>query len=103
MNSINIHGRLTRDPESKFYDGGSVCKISVAVERSYRGKDGKTETEMQNRRYEDDNGNKRDGWQILIEKFDFEKTKKENAQPTSEVPEGFAPVDDSTEDEELPF
>ena len=132
MNSINIHGRLTRDPESKFYDGGSVCKISVAVERSYRGKDGKTETdffnctcfgkraetidkyfkkgdgisiqgEMQNRRYEDDNGNKRDGWQILIEKVDFEKTKKENAQPTSEVPEGFAPVDDSTEDAALPF
>ena len=134
MNSINIHGRLTKDPETKFYDGDkSVCKISVAVERSYKGKDGKTETdffnctcfgkraeaidkyfkkgdgisiqgEMQNNRYEDNNGNKRDGWQILIEKFDFEKLRKEKTTSDSaSVPSGFVPVDDSTEDEELPF
>ena len=132
MNSINIHGRLTKDPETKFYDGDkSVCKISVAVDRAYKNKDGENETdffnctcfgkraetidkyfkkgdgisiqgEMQNRRYEDDNGKKRDGWQILIEKFDFEKLRKDNAK-TASPPEGFTPVDESSEDEELPF
>lgn len=47
MNSIIIHGRLTRDPETKFYDGDkSVCKISVAVDRSFKDKDGKPVTDF---------------------------------------------------------
>ncbi len=136
MNSIIIHGRLTRDPETKFYDGDkSVCKISVAVDRSFKDKDGKPVTdyfnctcfgkraetidryfkkgagiiirgEMQNNRYEKD-GKMIDGWQIKINEFDFgspsKKDSSQSAPPDSNAPVGFTPVDETTDDEELPF
>ncbi len=136
MNSIIIHGRLTRDPETKFYDGDkSVCKISVAVDRSFKDKDGKPVTdffnctcfgkraetidrylkkgagiiirgEMQNNRYEKD-GKMMDGWQIKINEFDFgSPSKKDSSQSVpsdGNAPVGFTPVDETTDDEELPF
>lgn len=142
MNCINIHGRLTRDPETKYYNGDkTVCKISVAVDRSFKDRDGNAVTdffncvcfgkraeviekyfnkgdgisiwgEMQNNRYDDKDGNKRDGWQVQIEKFDFELSRKsDNAQSStrntgnanSPIPDGFYPIDENSEDEELPF
>ena len=136
MNSIIIHGRLTRDPETKFYDGDkSICKISVAVDRSFKDKDGNSVTdffnctcfgkraetidkyfkkgdgismqgEMQNNRYEDKDGKMRDGWHIKIDKFDFELSRKDGSQSVpsdGNAPVGFTPVDETTDDEELPF
>lgn len=136
MNSINIHGRLTRDPETKFYDGDkSVCKITVAVDRSFKDKDGNSVTdffdcacfgkraetidkyfkkgdgisiqgEMQNNKYTNKEGNKRDKWEIRIDKFDFEFSRKDSTRPVpadSNAPVGFIPVDGTTDDEELPF
>lgn len=42
LNRIIIMGRLTHDPENKKTPAGtSVCKFSVAVNRSYKDKDGK--------------------------------------------------------------
>ena len=134
MNTIIIHGRLTRDPETKFYDNDkAISKISVAVDRAFKDKDGNKVTdffncvsfgkqaeildkyfkkgdgitvagEMQNERYTDKNGNKRDGWQIRIDKFDFELSRKEEtAKNTAPEGDGFSPIDESTEDEDLPF
>ncbi len=42
------HTRETdQRPETKFYDGDkSVCKISVAVDRSFKDKDGKPVTDF---------------------------------------------------------
>ena len=38
MNSITLTGRLTRDPELRtLNDGGSVCKMRLAVDRMGRG------------------------------------------------------------------
>ena len=111
MNLITIHGRLTRDPETKFFDGDkSVCNISVAVDRGYRDKDGnkgvdyfncfcfgkQAETidkyfkkgkgiiivgEMQNNKYTDKDGNNRDKWQIKIDRFYFGFGEKDSSKP----------------------
>ena len=41
LNRIIIMGRLTKDPEErKTPSGTAICKFSVAVNRSYKGKDG---------------------------------------------------------------
>ncbi len=40
MNTINLTGRLTRDPELRsLADGGSVCKMRLAVDRMGRSND----------------------------------------------------------------
>ena len=37
MNSVNLVGRLTRDPEVRYTDGGkSVAKFTVAVDRRFK-------------------------------------------------------------------
>jgi single-strand DNA-binding protein len=136
MNTITIHGRLARDPEIKFFnDDKAVCNISVAVNRAYKDKDGNIvadffncvsynkqaeildkyfkkgdgisiQGEMQNNKYTDKEGNKKDKWQIRIDKFDFELLRKGDGEPVSkplDTEPGFVPVDESTDDEELPF
>lgn len=41
MNSVNLIGRLTRDPELRSTDTGeSVCSFSLAVQRNFKNKDG---------------------------------------------------------------
>jgi len=45
INIVTIAGRLTRDPELKSVGSGSVCKISVANSRFYKGKDGEKKKE----------------------------------------------------------
>lgn len=132
MNQIIIHGRLTRDPDTKFFDGDkTLTKISVAVDRAFKDKDGNKATdffncvsfnkqaeiidkyfkkgdgitvcgEMQNNPYTDRDGNKRDGWQIKIDKFDFELLRREQTdrdRPSSDIPL----TDDTTDEEDLPF
>lgn len=135
MNQIIIHGRLTRDPETKFFDGDkTMTKLSVAVDRSFKDKDGNKVTdffncvsfnkqaeiidkyfkkgdgitvsgEMQNNTYTDREGKKRDGWQIRIDKFDFELSRKEQTGETrnDSSENGFSQTDDSTDEEDLPF
>lgn len=134
MNLITIHGRLTRDPETKFFDGDkSVCNISVAVDRAFRDKEGKSVSdffncfsfnkqaeiidkyfkkgdgitivgEMQNNKYIDKDGNNRDKWQIKIDRFDFELSKKDGSKPNmSEQTEVGSFIEVEGEDENLPF
>ena len=41
MNSVQLVGRLTRDPEIKYTDGGySVARFNIAVDRRYKREDG---------------------------------------------------------------
>lgn len=43
MNSVQLTGRLTRDPEIRYTDGGStVASYTVAVDRRYRQEGGET-------------------------------------------------------------
>lgn len=122
MNNIIIHGRITRDPELKAVGSGSeVCKFTVAVNRPV-GKDkekisdffdvdawGQTgafvskyfsagdgiivQGEMQSRKFEDKDGNKRTAWSIHANRIEFAE-KKSGGQNG-----GFTEV----QDEELPF
>lgn len=41
LNKIMIIGRLTKDPEVKQVGEHTVCRFSVAVDRPYKGDDGK--------------------------------------------------------------
>lgn len=101
INHITIHGRLTREPELKTTQSGiSVCKFSVAVDRSFtkqgeekqtdffnvtawrgladmiakyftKGKEILVSGSMQMHTYDDKDGNKRTAWELLAESVDF--------------------------------
>lgn len=43
MNSVQLVGRFTRDPEIRYADGGStIARFSLAVDRRYKSEDGPT-------------------------------------------------------------
>lgn len=43
MNSVQLVGRLTRDPEVRYTDGGStIARFSLAVDRRYKSENGPT-------------------------------------------------------------
>lgn len=43
MNSVQLVGRLTRDPEIRYTDGGStIARFSLAVDRRYKSENGPT-------------------------------------------------------------
>src|SRR5574344_1240708 len=47
MNKITVVGRLTKDPELKELENGTkVSNVTVAVDRDYKGKDGKKITDF---------------------------------------------------------
>lgn len=48
MNSVNLVGRLTRDPEVRYTDGGSsVAKFALAVDRRFK-KEGQPDADFPN-------------------------------------------------------
>lgn len=136
MNKIIIKGRLTKDPELRQTGSGvSVCNITVAVDRAYSKEDKQTdffdcvfwrqdaefvskyftkgreilvEGEMQSRKYEDKDGNKRTAWEIGNAHAEFCGSKNSGegggtysqSGPASTAEE-FAPI--SEEDGEPPF
>ncbi|MGN1033683.1 MAG: single-stranded DNA-binding protein [Intestinibacter sp.] len=49
MNSVNLVGRLTSDPELKYVgDDKALCKFCIAVSRDYKNKDGAILTDFIN-------------------------------------------------------
>lgn len=47
LNKIILIGRLTRDPELKYtQNGNAVSRMTIAVDRQYKNKDGKKETDF---------------------------------------------------------
>lgn len=121
MNRVILIGNLTKKPElSQTNNGLSVCKFTVAVSRSY----GKQETDfftvitwraqadncarfldkgskvaisgsIQNRSYDDNNGNKRYVTEIVADEVQFLTTKGANDEDTPDTNE-LKPVDDDT-------
>jgi single-strand DNA-binding protein len=109
MNSIAIHGRLTRDPETRQTASGvSVTNFTVAVDRDYKDQNGEKQTDffdctawkgrgeviakyfqkgsdicvtgsMESRKYEDKEGNNRIAWGINVQGFDFCGSKGDKA------------------------
>lgn len=127
MNRIIIKGRLTADPETRTAQTGTtITTFTVAVDRPYKGTDGKREADffrcaafrergefiakyftkgreillegsMQSRTYEAQDGSKRTAWELMVDRAEFCGSAA-GTQPQT-TPEGFV---DAT-DEELPF
>jgi len=128
MNKVWLIGNLTKDPElSTTGSGISVCKFTLAVTRRFsqqetdffniivwRGpaencfkflkKGGKAAVNgsIQNRSYDDSNGNKRYVTEIIADEVQFLSTKNEDnaAQPSAQ---GATPAGLEAVDEDVPF
>lgn len=112
MNKVFLIGNLTRDPELTETSGGvSVCKFSIAVNRNYTGADGERKTDffnciawrglgeniaryvkkgqkiavsgsMEQRSYEDRNGDKRTVYEVIAQDAEF-LTQKQNTDESA--------------------
>lgn len=63
---------------------------------------------LQVRNWDDNNGNKRTTIEVVVEEQYFAESKKSNAEngrkrENDGIVEGFYPIDDSVEDDDLPF
>lgn len=124
MNKWIGMGRLTRDPEVRYSQSGSVvANFSVAIDRRYK-RDGETtadffnctafgktgefvekylrkgikvviEGELQNNNYEDKNGTKHYSVQIIVNQIEFAESKSSQANSNDTAePEANVPADD---------
>ena len=101
MNSINIIGRLTADPEvRRTQDGTAVCSYTVAVKRprvkdasdfincvtwrqgaeylaqyGHKGDIVAVSGSLQSRKWEDKNGNKRTEWEVVTDSVELVSSK----------------------------
>lgn len=129
FNLVAIMGRLTADPElKKTSNGNSVLSFNVACERNIADKNGQRETDffkvtawrntaefisryfskgqmiaiegtLQNRSYEDREGNRRTITEIIANRVHFTGSKQDNPTRQTDEPD-FEEIDDS---EDLPF
>ena len=139
MNKCIFIGNLTRDPEFQTTGGGvSLCRFSIAVNRNYANANGEREVDfinivtwrglaencnkyltkgskvcivgsLQNRSYEDKDGNKRYATDIVAEDVEFISSRSQNgenapatAPQTKSGNGGFGGLD-PVEDDNLPF
>ena len=134
LNLVVIMGRLTADPELRTTQSGiSVSSFTVAVERAYSS-NGERQTDfidcvawrgnadfitkyfgkgqmiaikgsLQQRNYEDKNGNKRTTFDVVVDSASFCGSKQEKAEPTINYDDvdisDFDEIDMS--DSDLPF
>ena len=136
MNKVFLIGNLTRDPEmSETPSGIPYCRLGLAVNRPYSGSDGERATDffnitvwraqaencgrylkkgskvsvvgsLQNRSYEDKDGNKRQVTDIIANEVEFLSVRNQNdasgdAEPVSRP--SSKPTLQQVDDEELPF
>ena len=133
MNKVILMGRLTRSPEVRYSQGAepvAVARYTLAVNRRFKRKDepeadfipcvalgkrgefaekyfGKGQLvgvigRLQVRSWEDKEGKKHWTTEVIIEEQHFAESKaaKENGQAPAD---GFYPIDESVEDDDLPF
>jgi len=138
MNKLFLIGNLTRDPEaSETASGVAFCRLGIAVNRPYQGSDGERATDffnitvwraqaencarylkkgskvaivgsLQNRSYEDKDGNKRQVTDIIAHEVEFlsVRTSGEGGEFDSEPMRpirGERPQLEPVNEEDLPF
>ncbi|MBR1868385.1 MAG: single-stranded DNA-binding protein [Clostridia bacterium] len=141
MNKVYLIGNLTRDPEMSETGSGVVfCRIGLAVNRPYSGSDGERQTDffnitvwrtqaencgrylkkgskvavvgsLQNRSYEDKDGNKRQVTDIIANEVEFLSVRNQNDSSEDEAvasapraPRATSkPVLEQVDDDQLPF
>lgn len=134
MNKVIMMGRLTKDPEVRYTTGESpraVAKWSLAVDRQYKGRDGKSEADffacvafgktaefvekyfrkgmkilvegrLQNDHYKDRDGKMQYNEQIIVDQVEF--TERNAEQPAqAEQAADFTPIPEDDDDEGIPF
>ncbi|MBO4687928.1 MAG: single-stranded DNA-binding protein [Clostridiales bacterium] len=157
MNKVILLGRLTKDPEVKQTGNGvSVCSFAVACDRKFKSQNGEKVTDfincvawrqqadllgkyfhkgsrisiigsIQNRSYDDQNGQKRYVTEVMVDEIEFVDTKSDSQGSYSQAPApststattvaqtpptppqaqqidpGFEPSMDSDDNAQLPF
>ncbi len=141
MNKVFLIGNLTRDPELTETSGGiKICRFAIAVNRKYSGSDGERKTDFFNvvawrnlgetvaryarkgnkvavsgsielRNYEDSQGIKRTGVDIVAQDVEFLTPKNSNSDdgyepnsaPSSNSRGGGAKLQPFDDDSDIPF
>ncbi len=141
MNKLYLIGNLTRDPEMSETPGGiAYCRLGLAVNRPYTGTDGNRETDffnitvwrgqaencgrylkkgskvaivgsIQNRTYEDRDGNKRQVTDIIANEVEFLTVRNQSdgsdygepSEPPRAPRATEKPTLEQVDDDELPF
>ncbi|MCI6733791.1 MAG: single-stranded DNA-binding protein [Clostridia bacterium] len=136
MNKVFLIGNLTRDPEmSETPSGIPYCRLGIAVNRPYSGSDGERATDffnitvwraqaencgrylkkgskvsvvgsLQNRSYEDKDGNKRQVTDIIANEVEFLSVRNQSetsGEADLPAPKPSKPTLQQVDDDELPF
>lgn len=138
MNKVYLIGNLTRDPEmSETPSGVPFCRLGLAVNRPYAGSDGERATDffnitvwrthaencgrylkkgskvavvgsLQNRSYEDKDGNKRTVTDIVASEVEFLSVRSQGEGPSDDTSHAAPraverPTLQQVDDDELPF
>lgn len=122
MNSVQLVGRLTRDPEMRYTDGGStIARFSLAVDRRYKSENGPTadfpncvafgrtaefiekyfckgmrmgcQGRIQTESYTNNDGQKVYTTDVVVESCEFVEAKA--SQQSEENNDGFGPADEN--------
>lgn len=122
MNSVQLVGRLTRDPEMRYTDGGStIARFSLAVDRRYKSENGPTadfpncvafgrtaefiekyfrkgmrmgcQGRIQTGSYTNNDGQKVYTTDVVVESCEFVEAKA--SQQSEENNDGFGPADEN--------
>ena len=130
MNKVILMGRLTKDPEVRYTNGGkTIGSFSIAVDRRFKS-EGQPEADfftcvtfgkqaefvekylkkgtkillsgqIQNNNYEKD-GVKHYNTQIVVDEIEFAESKRSQSEDSSSKDTGFMAIPDDSADE-LPF
>lgn len=130
MNKVILMGRLTKDPEVRYTNGGkTIGSFSIAVDRRFKS-EGQPEADfftcvtfgkqaefvekylkkgtkillggqIQNNNYEKD-GVKHYNTQIVVDEIEFAESKRSQSEESSSKDDGFMAIPDDAGDE-LPF
>lgn len=137
MNKLFLIGNLTRDPEmSETATGVAFCRLGIAVNRPYQGSDGERTTDffnvtvwrthaencgrylkkgskvaivgsLQNRQYEDKDGNKRQVTDIIANEVEFLSVRTQGEGMDIEMAEPIRrsdrPALEPVNEDDLPF
>ena len=137
MNKLFLIGNLTRDPEmSETATGVAFCRLGIAVNRPYQGSDGERATDffnvtvwrnhaencgrylkkgskvaivgsLQNRQYEDKDGNKRQVTDIIASEVEFLSVRNQGEGMDMEMAEPIRrsdrPALEPVNEDDLPF
>lgn len=131
MNKVILTGRLTHSPEHRTTNAGtSVANFSLAVRRTFKNASGEYDTdfincvawkqaaeiiakhfnkgdgitafgEIRTRGYTDNDGNKRNVVEVLVNEIEFPITRKAASEPANNAKDSSSDV--INEDDDLPF